>query len=125
MKARTIRVEDELWEEATREAQTLGVSVSDLIRQALSRVTASEYLIRQMTGSETVIMGGQIVLSGWDKADPEVHRFHMLNCDVELKGLDLWVTPREDVFPPREDHPASTIYGCNFKPWGQLRPATD
>lgn len=96
MKARTIRVDDELWAAANQLAEMRGESVTSVIRHALNRYTGN-FAGLHYGGAAVNVFGGAIVLSNeWDDADPEQHRFHMAGCDVALDGIDLLIKPLEN-----------------------------
>lgn len=94
MRPRTIRTDDALWKDATGQATREGVAISEVVRHALRRYTGNYAgTIRVGSTDDADIFGGALVLSGWKDADPERHLFEVRGCKVEMKGLDLVISP--------------------------------
>lgn len=116
MKARTVRVDDELWANANKKADQRGETVSSVIRRALSRYTGDFNDPNGKAGLD--LFGGALVLTkDWSNDAAIVGQmFHMVGCEIELDGIDLMVKPRTDAFSPPESLTSVSINGNNFVP---------
>lgn len=82
MTARTIRVDDDLWDAAAKKASLEKRSVSDVLRGALAHYTKGSMLTFP---------------DDWGSVDPADSVFHVVNCQIsyDQTGFGLIVRPME------------------------------
>ncbi|QDP44151.1 hypothetical protein SEA_JUJU_35 [Gordonia phage JuJu] len=92
--ARTVRVEDELWEAAASQAEAEGITISEVLRAALQRYTGRNLSGLHQKPTETGLLGDTLIIDqSMETADPEKHRLHIVGCNLALRGMSLVVTP--------------------------------